>query len=180
MKNNSPLIISVTGWSGSGKTTFCEKLIAELAGRGFKTVAAKNSHRSLQTDKPGSDSKRFFDAGAESVCLNADNSMTLFFHRRIESGDELPALFPGADFIIAEGFKAEAALKIEVAGEAASTEEMKNPASEADIIVCANDKLIEMLSETFPTDGKTTKKKHKILIHRNDIITAADFICSVK
>ena len=116
MEKISPLIISVTGWSGSGKTTFCEKLIAELCSRGMNVAAAKNSHRSVETDKAGSDSKRFFEAGAGSVCLNAENSMTMFFNKPLDSDNRLAELFDDADAIVAEGFKVDGALRIEVTG----------------------------------------------------------------
>lgn len=168
MEKNSPLILSITGWSGSGKTTFCEKLIIELISRGMRVAAAKNSHQNIETDKPGSDSKRFFDAGAEAVCLNAENSLTIFYPRPLDSDSQLSLLFPDADIIIAEGFKAGGAFRIEITGMIEDKEEIKNPASEVDLIIYGNDDLPASF-QTIPD---------ALFIHRDSISKAADIICS--
>ncbi|MDC7227327.1 MAG: molybdopterin-guanine dinucleotide biosynthesis protein B [Spirochaetales bacterium] len=173
MEKNTPFIVSVTGWSGSGKTTFCEKLISELSKRGKKVAAAKNAHKNLRIDKPGSDSDRYFNAGAESVCLNAENMTTVFFHERIADGNGLYSLFPKADIIIAEGFKADGAYRVEVTGMAESIQEMKNPAAEADMIVYGNTHLRQKLAA-----GSGTAYSHTF-IERNDISGAADIICAI-
>jgi molybdopterin-guanine dinucleotide biosynthesis protein MobB len=171
MKKSTPIIVSVTGWSGSGKTTFCEGLIAEIASRGFRVSAAKNSHQDLTVDKPGSDSYRFFNSGAESVCLNAKHSMTLFRHQNIAEADELKILFKDSDFIIAEGFKAADSIRIEVTGISKDAGEMKNPAIEADVIIYGNTNLIENIGKEIGSQTSNIQ-----FIHRNDIRTAAEYI----
>ena len=125
MEKSTPFLISVTGWSGSGKTTFCERLITELISRGYKTAAAKNTHEELQLDKPGSDSSRFSRNGAQAVCLNAANSMAVFYQTPLDGGKGLIELFKGYDFIVAEGFKTGAAIRIEITGTISEPEEMK-------------------------------------------------------
>jgi molybdopterin-guanine dinucleotide biosynthesis protein B len=176
MEKNIPLIISVTGWSGSGKTTFCEKLIKELLSRGLRVAAAKNSHRTIETDKAGSDSRRFFEAGAEAVCLNSGNSMTLFYHKALDSSDSLAVLFPSADIIVAEGFKSDSALRIELTGVFETAEELKNPLSEADLIVYAGSKPPEFVKALELTAKARPKKP--VFIQRDNIKAAADFICN--
>ncbi len=186
MKNNSPLLITVNGWSGSGKTTFCERLILELTGRGYRVSAAKNSHREIQPDKEGSDSKRFFDAGADTVCLNSESSMTLFHHSRIDSGNQLTELFPAAEFIIAEGFKSAKAFRIELTGTADKISEMKNNPKEAEMIVYGSQNFAESLenegfgTRKFDEDRTSVKSCKPILIDRDDISKAADIICRIK
>ncbi|MBI9105828.1 MAG: molybdopterin-guanine dinucleotide biosynthesis protein B [Spirochaetales bacterium] len=170
MEKNTPIIVSVTGWSGSGKTTFCERLIAELSARGQRVSAAKNSHQDLFIDREGSDSLRFYNSGADAVCLNANNSMTIFRHNPLKDAEELIRLFSDSEFIIAEGFKALNSIRIEVTGTASLPEEMKNPASGADIIVYGKTGLKdELLKDNDPATGIR-------LIHRDDIIAAADFL----
>jgi len=172
MEKKHPLIVSVTGWSGSGKTTFCEKLIAELLSRGIKTAAAKNAHQNLQTDKPGSDSERYFKAGADAVCLNAGNSMTVFYRNRLEDGNGLYSLFPEAEIIIAEGFKADDALRVELTGDISSSTEMKNPASDAELIIYSDEQLAKVLRRELCTEHRVS------FVHRDDITSAADIICN--
>jgi len=173
MEKSTPIFVSVTGWSGSGKTTFSENLIAELTSRGHRVSAAKNSHQALQVDKDGSDSQRFFNSGAEAVCLNANNSMTVFRQLPVTQAKELMILFSGSDFIIAEGFKTEKAVRIEVTGLASEPDELKNPVSEADIIVYGNDILIDRI-KLLPD-----LKAEISFIHRNDIRSSADYLTSL-
>ncbi len=175
MDKNTPLIISVTGWSGSGKTTFCERLISELLERGFRVSAAKNSHRSLETDKAGSDSRRFFEAGAESVCLNAENSMTIFYKKPLGSDDLLAALFANADFIVAEGFRTENSFNIEITGQIEKPELMKNQPSDSDLIIYADEDFAAELQK-YAGDFSVSRKTPR-LIHRDDISAAADAVC---
>ena len=173
MEKCSPIFVSVTGWSGSGKTTFCERLISDLKGRGFSVCAVKNSHRDLIVDREGSDSRRYYQAGADEVCLNAGNSMTLFRRTPVADAGELRTLFSGADFIIAEGFKADDAVHIEVAGLAEAEDEMKNPPASADLVVYGNSRLRAALEQNPP------KPETPILIERDDIKKAGDFLVSI-
>ena len=171
MKKNIPIIVSVTGWSGSGKTTFCEELIRELSSRGLRVSAVKNSHQNLNVDKAGSDSDRFFNSGADAVILNANNSMTLFRHQRVSTAEELKMIFNDSEFIIAEGFKAEDAIKIEVTGTIENIDEIKNPAIEAAIIIYGNEKLIDNIIHEYGTQAARIK-----FIERNNIEEAANLI----
>ena len=172
MEKSTPFLISVTGWSGSGKTTFCERLITELISRGYKTAAAKNTHEELQLDKPGSDSSRFSRNGAQAVCLNAANSMAVFYQTPLDGGKGLIELFKGYDFIVAEGFKTGAAIRIEITGTISEPEEMKNPLSDTDLLIYGNPALPSRLHEIHEGEKST------IILQRDDISTAADIICS--
>ena len=173
MKNNSPLLISVTGWSGSGKTTFCEKLIRELSRRGYSIAAVKNTHRDLYSDKAGSDSNRYYEAGAESVCLNAGDCATIFRRKPLSSSKEFKELFQSSDFIIAEGFKSSDAVNIEVCGEIGDIAKMKNPPLSADLIVYADEELAHRLKSEA---GSTPDGGFPPVIERNNIEAAADFL----
>ena len=97
--------------------------------------------------------------------------MTLFFKNRIESGDALPSIFPDSDFIIAEGFKADKAFRVEVTGMLERTEEMKNPASETDLIVYGSSRLFEQLQTQSPAN------EQPVLIDREEVSEAADYLC---
>jgi molybdopterin-guanine dinucleotide biosynthesis protein B len=57
-KKTSTPFVSVVGNSGSGKTTFIEKLIPELIGRGLKVGTIKHDVHGFEMDKPGKDSWR--------------------------------------------------------------------------------------------------------------------------
>ncbi|WP_342377567.1 formate dehydrogenase accessory sulfurtransferase FdhD [Myxococcus stipitatus] len=56
--------ISIIGWSGAGKTSLVERLIAELASRGLRVAAVKHSSDDHPLHRSGSDTARFQATGA--------------------------------------------------------------------------------------------------------------------
>lgn len=109
-------IISVVGLSSTGKTTLLEKLIQELKQRGYRIAAIKHAAQELDMDKPGTDSTRLAQAGADAVWVSSTHG--LYMHRRMKRDLRLEELSyyagPGFDLILAEGFKESAGPKIEV------------------------------------------------------------------
>lgn len=49
-------VYSVVAWSGTGKTTFIEKLVPALKCRGLRVACIKHDVHEFQVDKPGKDS----------------------------------------------------------------------------------------------------------------------------
>jgi molybdopterin-guanine dinucleotide biosynthesis protein B len=101
-------ILCIVGRSGSGKTTLLEKLIPELKRRGYRVGTIKHHvHRGgLEFDRPGKDSWRHAQAGAEHVVLVAPGGVASV--RRVEREptlDEIAATIPGVDIILVEGYK---------------------------------------------------------------------------
>lgn len=62
-------VVSVTGWSGSGKTTFLEKLIPCLKRKGLRVACLKHDAHHFEVDKEGKDSYRLTRAGADMTGL---------------------------------------------------------------------------------------------------------------
>ena len=60
-----PKVYSFIAWSGTGKTTYLERLIAALKARGLRVAAVKHDAHRLELDREGKDSWRFARAGAE-------------------------------------------------------------------------------------------------------------------
>lgn len=56
--------ISVIGWSGSGKTTFISRAIAECKARGFVCTAVKKSRHAPALAPSGKDSTLYLESGA--------------------------------------------------------------------------------------------------------------------
>ena len=67
----TPPIVSIVGNSGSGKTTFLEKLIPEMIRRGFKVGTIKHDVHGFEMDKPGKDSWRHKRAGAHTTMISS-------------------------------------------------------------------------------------------------------------
>lgn len=111
-------VIAVCGIKNSGKTTLLVRLVKALTERGFKVAVIKHDGHDFTCDIPGTDSYRFWEAGA---CGTAVYSGTqTFIHRagRTEE-DKLLEQFPEADILFIEGQKESHHPKIEVIRRAA-------------------------------------------------------------
>lgn len=114
-KIHSIPIISLVGPSGSGKTTLLVALIPELIKRGLRVGTIKHDAHGTEVDRPGKDTWRHFQAGAEVVALAGPHQLTIF--RRWEperTVEEVAAHLEGVDLILVEGFKTGPQPKIEV------------------------------------------------------------------
>ncbi len=109
-------IVSFVGRSNSGKTTLLERLIPLLQQRGYRVGVIKHTLRQdIETDIPGTDTRRMWDAGADHVAfVTADR---IVHTRRCAEAPTLEMALAGVhdvDIIIAEGFKRGTFPKIEV------------------------------------------------------------------
>ncbi len=127
-----PPIVSIVGRSDSGKTTFLEKLIPALKTRGLRVAVVKHDSHGFEMDRPGKDTWRLRQAGADAVMISAPHQMALIRGGldREATLDELAALVSGqVDLVLTEGYKSGDKPKIEVSraeisgGELLCTEE---------------------------------------------------------
>jgi molybdopterin-guanine dinucleotide biosynthesis protein B len=105
--------LGVVGWSGSGKTTLIELLIPELRARGMRVSTIKHAHHRLALDRPGKDSHRHAEAGAEEVILATEAGFALFSKAQTRPAALLARLAP-VDLVLVEGFKNDPIPKLEV------------------------------------------------------------------
>ena len=110
-----PPVITFSGRSGSGKTTFLEKLIPLLKAEGLKIAILKHDAHHFDIDKPGKDTYRFKAAGADVITINDNSKCAIIFDvEKPPTVDELISHLPPVDLVITEGFKTEHHAKIEV------------------------------------------------------------------
>lgn len=112
---NKPPIVAVVGKSNAGKTTFLEKLIRELKTRNIKVGTIKHDVHGFDMDKPGKDTWRHAQAGADSVIISSPAKVALI--RKVEeemSLDQAAALLGGVDIVLVEGYKRSDKPKIEI------------------------------------------------------------------
>jgi len=124
-----PPIISLVAKSGSGKTTFIEKLLPELNRRGLRVGVLKHHGHPTPFDMPGKDTFRHFAAGAE-VVVGASAAQVAVFRR--QNGDaDLEAIIArdmgDLDLVLTEGYKRGPHPKIEVHRAARSPELLCDP-----------------------------------------------------
>jgi molybdopterin-guanine dinucleotide biosynthesis protein B len=122
-------VISVVGKSDVGKTTLLIKLLPELKARGYRIATIKHDTHGFDIDKPGKDTWKHAEAGADIVVISSPTKMALIEKVPRElTLDEVAARIQGVDLIITEGYKRGDKPKIEVhraavGGELLCTEE---------------------------------------------------------
>ncbi len=133
MRNNkSPYIVSfVAAASNSGKTTLIEKIVTILKKRGLRVAVVKHAAGGFDLDKPGKDSWRFQQAGADSVVLVGPGRVALMKNASHDPvAEELAVLAGDVDLVIYEGFKKNEKNMIEVFRTGVSGDQplcMRNP-----------------------------------------------------
>lgn len=109
-------VFGITGWKNSGKTTLTEKLVAELARRGWKVATVKHAHHDFDIDKPGTDSFRHRHAGATEVAIVSGRRWALMHELRGEDEptlDDILSRLAPSDIVLVEGYKREMHSKLE-------------------------------------------------------------------
>jgi molybdopterin-guanine dinucleotide biosynthesis protein B len=110
-----PPIVSIVGNSGSGKTTFLERLIPEIQRRGLKVGTIKHDVHGFDMDKPGKDSWRHKKAGASVTVISSPYQIGMVLDvDHDHKPDELLPLLAGVDIILTEGYKRENKPKLEI------------------------------------------------------------------
>lgn len=98
--------LAISGWSGAGKTTLITALIPLFNARGLSVSSLKHAHHDVMLDKPGKDSFRHAQAGAQEVILTTNSGFALFSRHVAPLATLLARLTP-VDLVLVEGFKAE-------------------------------------------------------------------------
>ena len=101
-----PVVIGISGFSGAGKTTLIEQLLSKLTGEGLQVALIKHQHETVQNDQPGTDTFRFFQAGA--AVLSYDGQSIFYKAPQKETfpvEQALDFLGDSYDLILVEGFK---------------------------------------------------------------------------
>lgn len=109
-------VVSIVGrHSNSGKTTLLVKLISEAKRRGWRVAAVKHDVHGFEMDKPGKDTWRFAQAGADVVAISSPQKMAMLEVVQEERTlDQVLERIQGVDLIFTEGYKHEKKPRIEV------------------------------------------------------------------
>jgi molybdopterin-guanine dinucleotide biosynthesis adapter protein len=108
-------LLSFIGKSGVGKTTLIEKIVAEMRRRGYRVAVIKHHAHKTPIDAYGKDSWRFMEAGANQAIVSSPVEIVRFERVARElTLNEIAAQIHDVDLILTEGFKREAATKIEI------------------------------------------------------------------
>lgn len=97
-------IIAVSGAKNSGKTTLIENLIGYFNSMDISCAVIKHDGHSFFADTEGTDTSRFFHAGAFGTAIFDGEKYQLIERKKIAEA-ELLEQFSKADIIFLEGFK---------------------------------------------------------------------------
>lgn len=109
-------VLGIVGWSGSGKTTLITALIPLLRAQGRSVSTVKHAHHGFDMDRPGKDTYRHRQAGAQEVLVATAHRWALL-HEVDGPEPALPALLARmapVDLVLVEGFKTHDFPKLEV------------------------------------------------------------------
>jgi molybdopterin-guanine dinucleotide biosynthesis protein B len=109
----TPPVLAVSGFKNSGKTTLIENVLPLLADRGLRVAVIKRDGHRFEADVPGTDTRRFLQAGASGTAV-FDAEKYMLVKREAVSEHRLFEAFSDADLILLEGFKGSAWPKIEM------------------------------------------------------------------
>ncbi|MBT3201141.1 MAG: molybdopterin-guanine dinucleotide biosynthesis protein B [Phycisphaerales bacterium] len=98
-------ILGISGWSGSGKTTLIEQIAGDLLARGLKVAILKHYAHGLEVDRPGKDSDKFFNLGADVLVHGEDQIFFRGHHDGVRLKELLAPLAGRYDLILVEGHK---------------------------------------------------------------------------
>ena len=111
------MIFGLVGRSGSGKTTLMERLLPIVRSNRLTVSTVKHAHHGFDIDRPGKDSWRHREAGAEEVLLISGGRWALLHEVRDEAEPSLEELLPRlapVDLVLVEGFHSHGLPSIEV------------------------------------------------------------------
>jgi molybdopterin-guanine dinucleotide biosynthesis adapter protein len=109
-------VLGIVGWSGSGKTTLLVAMLPLLRAQGLTVSTIKHAHHGFDMDRPGKDTYRHREAGAQEVLVASGTRWALLHEVQGEEPtlpDLLNKLEP-VDLVLVEGFKAHPFAKLEV------------------------------------------------------------------
>ena len=118
-----PVVVSIIGHPGSGKTTVLVALVRALKSRGYRVGTIKHHvHPGISIDREGKDSWEHAQAGADEIIISAPDQLVSI--RKLQQ--ELPLTevvqnFGDVDIVLSDGYRLEGVNRIEVMREEVNT-----------------------------------------------------------
>jgi molybdopterin-guanine dinucleotide biosynthesis protein MobB len=97
-------VLSVVAWSGSGKTTFLEKLIPEIKKYGLSLAIVKHDAHGFDLDRGDKDTGRMTAAGADVTAIFSSEKAAIMENRPL-TAEEVVDRIRDVDLILTEGCK---------------------------------------------------------------------------
>jgi molybdopterin-guanine dinucleotide biosynthesis protein B len=169
-------VVCIVGASGSGKTTFLEKLIGELRRRNYRVGTIKHDVHGFEMDREGKDTWRHRRAGANTVAICSKNQVACIrsTEEEMSLGELAERFFWKEDVLLAEGFKRSRFPKIEVFRSAVAASPVCTPRDNLIGIITDDEVDLDVSRFRFEEVQKVAdfientclqgKKRHRILV----------------
>lgn len=151
----APKIFGIVGWKNSGKTGLTVRLVTEFTRRGYRISTIKHAHHDFDIDKPGADSFRHREAGAQEVALVSGRRYAIMHELRDAPEpalEEILARLAPCDLVLIEGYKREPIPKIEARRSAAAGREPLAPQDPHIVAIAADHPVSETDLSVFDLD----------------------------
>ena len=160
-------VFAFTAYSGTGKTTFLEKLIACLSDSKLRVAVIKHDAHEfkLPLDQEDKDTWRMARAGADCVGISNSGRAALLNYRSV-SLEEMLAGIENADVILLEGYHDSGYPTFSL-----------NRAETGKGYRIPHEKTIALISDVKPEEEEGTETD-KPWFHLEDALGVAEFICS--
>jgi molybdopterin-guanine dinucleotide biosynthesis protein B len=139
-------VFGVCGWKNNGKTTLTARLVTEFVNRGLRVSTVKHAHHLVDVDRPGTDSFKHREAGAQEVLLAGGQRYAVMHeyrdHEPLEADQLVDRLSP-CDLVLVEGFKYAAHPKVEVHRSDAAHDLIAR--TDSQVVAVASDSAIDTL-----------------------------------
>jgi len=111
-------VVSFVGTSNSGKTTFIELIVSKLKKLGYRVATVKHASHGFDIDRPGKDSYRLQEAGADLVMVTSPTQLALLERTDVDASlPEIENLIGNkVDIILLEGYKNGSTPRIAIVG----------------------------------------------------------------
>jgi len=114
LPKNTPPMLCIVGFSGSGKTTVTVGLIETLKKRGLLVGTIKHDVHGFEMDRPGKDSWRHKQAGSSTTIVTSPKQIGMVMNVDHDHHPlELLPFLAGMDIVLVEGFNRAPLPKIE-------------------------------------------------------------------
>ena len=121
------VIAAVSGVKNSGKTTFLEKMVAGLKGKGYLVAVIKHDGHEFEPDVPETDTWKLRKAGAYGTAIFSKGRWMVIKEQAGINEEQLIKMFPEVDFVLLEGFKYSIYPKFEIVRNGNSKESVCDP-----------------------------------------------------
>ena len=102
------LVIAISGFHNSGKTSLGEKVVRRLKELGLKVAVLKSTkHEDVFEEKEGKDTARYLNCGADIVGITNRKEVTLRLKVSELDKNWISYFFKDYDVVVCEGFKSE-------------------------------------------------------------------------